>query len=211
MRRTTLLILLMAVAMGLAATPARANIIVANEGGPITGGADPEAGFFRWYYRVSIEPDQLLRTGTSFTIYDFDGFMGGAMATGTTTGASWSFSATPVGVLVGQPDDPAEFNLNWTYTGPDFSDPATETTIGTFSALSAYDLDSAVEGYFAGEAFHLAGPNVYAPMLNLSGLGDILVPEEPVGAEVVPEPASMILLGTGLAATLARRRRQRQS
>jgi len=69
-----------------------------------------------WVYSADLSSGEL-HAGDSFTIFDFGGYVAGSIY----APASWTASATLVGSNPGgvplSPDNPAEYNLRFTYTG----------------------------------------------------------------------------------------------
>jgi len=152
-------------------------------------------GPYVWNYEVDVTVDQNVVNGSFFTIYDF---------AGATTGsgpAGWAMTVQNVGVtppLVLPGDNPAIPNVTFTYTGATI---VGQQDLGIFSIDSIYN--QAVEGYFAGLATRNTGPLAGT---TISNVGNVEVPT------VVPEPATMTLIGTGLIAMAgaAFRKRKRQ-
>ena len=92
-----------------AAAPARAGLV------PVQVSVMPEGDLYRFTYAIVLPTDSVLRPGDYFTIYDFDGYVGGTeMASGSAFSTNWGFATdligpTPDGVM---PDDnPAITNL----------------------------------------------------------------------------------------------------
>ncbi len=153
-----------------------------------------DAGHTRYGYDVVLPTDTQLRAGNYFTIYDFAGYVPGTAA----APSGWTFSLANVGptpVQTAPADDPAVPNLSWAYTGAGLAGPAAP---GTFSAASTFvDVTAA---YFTARTQTLSG----AADTNIT---TTLVPvgQTATAGPTVPEPATLLLAGLGLAGVLGRR------
>jgi hypothetical protein len=159
----------------------------------------PEGGNFRWTYSSNLTANETLQTNNFFTIYDFAGFIPGSNL----QPANWAFNSALLGLTppkVVPDDDPMIPNLTWKYTGSTTLGPGT-LSLGSFSALSKYNLETMDD--FAAEAIKYA-PGEAGNNKPIDNVGSVGVP-------VVPEPASMALLGLGVAPLLRLRRRNRKA
>lgn len=171
------------------AAPVRAGLI------PVQVSVMPEGDLYRFTYAIVLPTDSVLRPGDYFTIYDFDGYVGGSnMASGSPYSLDWSFTAdliglTPDGVM--PVDNPTITNLSWVYTGAEINIDAS-IGLGNFWALSQYPdtTDSwftASTGTTAGETDNNITPTV------------VPVPKAPSPPlPTVPEPGTLVLAGLGL-------------
>jgi hypothetical protein len=160
-------------------------------------------GNFTFNYQATLGPDEGVRTGDRFVIFDFAGYISGSAFSGSPDLVA-SVQNTTAGALVtpGFNDDPTIANLVFTYTGPAFrttTGPLAPFNFPTIGARSSFGM-TAVDAFFT-----LTTKNNPAAERNQAvfTLGQVGVP-----VNAVPEPATwaMMIGGFALAGAAARRR-----
>jgi len=183
-------------ALALAGGEARAGFTVTLD--TVTG-----AGPFTYSYSATIAPDDEVRTGDFFRIYDFAGYVAGsAVAPAGWTAAVANLNPTPPpNVILSHGDDAATPNLTFTYTGAASLTPAQVAALA-FTAQSTLGAASIAFKDFAGRDTKALGDAVGT---KVDSVGDVRVPS-------VPEPSSLISVSLGVLAVGGaygyRRRRQ---
>jgi hypothetical protein len=157
-------------------------------------------------YQSTLGPDEGLRSGDRFIIYDFAGYIAGSISAGANANFVASTELTSAGgtVTPGFNDDAALTNLVFTYTGPNIRNQDGPFAPLDFNGLTAR---STFSGTMNDAFFTLTtknNPNGAAGGSNtpVFTLGQVSVPN------AIPEPASwaMMLGGFGLLGAATRRR-----
>ena len=162
---------------------------------PIVTGVGP----YLWTYAVTLEGNSQVNPGDFFTIFDFAGLVAGSQSpvlgwTASSSNTGVCPAQAPFPVLCSLADDSLVPNLTWTRTGAAIVNVGGSSPLGNFSAQSIYNLRrndffvSQDQDNDTGTPQEAAGGNTNVPT-------------------AVPEPTSLVLLGSGLLA-LARKLRK---
>ena len=187
--------------------PAQATLI------PTLDSIAPSGGSFLWTYNIalafdqnatggavqSVNPVPVAATGDFLTIYDFRGFVGGTCVAPT----GWTCQTQGIGFTPDTQtpaDDAGLTNLSFTRTGATLVGPMPD--LGDFSAQSIIALTDA--GVFTSRGTKNAGdPQLIGTKVD--SIGEVAVPAP------VPEPSTLLLVGSTLAGLGAVLRRRKQT
>jgi hypothetical protein len=158
---------------------------------------------FTYDYQITLGPDEGVRAGDRFVIFDFAGYLDGSVFTGDGNLAT-SVENVSAGTLVapGQNDDPNIGNLVFTYTGPDFrtaTGPLAPFSFPSLGARSSFG-QTVIDAFFTRTTQNNPSAERGRPVFTL---GVTSVP-----SAAIPEPASWALMigGFGLVGASLRRR-----
>jgi hypothetical protein len=169
------------------------------------------ANNFTFTYESTLGPDEGLRSGDRFVIFDFAGYIGGSISSASPNlVASVEFASPTAIVTPGFTDDAAVANLVFTYVGPDFRNTGGPFEPFNFEGLSARSTfgGRAVDAFFTRTTKN--NPNGAPGGANtpVFTLGSATVPGTGNFPDAIPEPATwaMMLGGFGLLGASMRRR-----
>jgi hypothetical protein len=180
MRRIGFASFFLTVWMGFFAGDSKAGLL------PVNPTITPDGGNFRYSYAVVLTSDSVVRSGDYFTVYDFQGLVGGSSI----QPAGFNFSSNVVGPTpsgTAPSDNPTISNVTWTYAGPDTV--VGQTGLGNFMVVSNYG--TTTNGVFTAHTHREVDGK---PDSNIT---DTAVPV-PVATPQVPEPTTLVLLGAGI-------------
>jgi hypothetical protein len=178
-------------------------------------------GNWVWMYEAAINPNQKVspegsappgpntaedpgRTLVDYlTIYDFSGFTGIVIV----DPVAWQFQSLPIGSTPGLTNpsvDSAIPNVTF-YRNPDSTNEMVGPSSFFFGIESTFGPNASVLGYFAADATTNA-PGMPVDNTGVSNVGRV---DSPFRVQAVPEPGTLLLMGSGLIALGIFRRRQR--
>lgn len=167
------------------------------------------ANDFVFSYQSTLGPDEGLRTGDKFVIFDFNGYVEGSVRSSSSLFVASSEAFTADAIVTPGFDDANIANLVFTYVGTDFRNdggPYNAISFDAFSARSTF-------GGRTEDAFYTrttknnpdgrpGGSNTYAYTL-----GVVAVPTAGNTPDAIPEPATWAMLvgGFGMLGAAVRR------
>jgi hypothetical protein len=188
---------------------------------PVATTIDLDATQAKYTYSVLLTSDVHLKTGDSFTIYDFAGFTGQVSMP-----SNFQLDPNPMGPSysgVTPTDDPTIANLTFIYTGPDglnLNGSGSGLLLGEFSAYSTYTgVGSVGSGLFTSvsnrdtdgvQEFNITalskpiGPGTVTPPPVVPEVPENPTLPPPLSSEETPEPSTLLL--ASLALPMAARR-----
>ena len=183
---------------------ARAEIVLSI----VTSGVPQADGNFLYSYNVTLTQDSFLHAGgggantfNNFTLYDVQGLVtstlgGSVFATGAFTSSTPLTGVTPSDQIPIPPDSPTIPNIVGTFVfATDIVAPiGMDILLGTLSFESTNPLGSGMLAYTA------ATQKLDVTGAIANNAEQVMGPGGPVGPPVVPEPATLLLLITGLPA-----------
>lgn len=182
---------LVAVAILLGVMPGRARAGIVALGAT----TDLGGGETAYNYMLILSGAEEVVSGDFFTIYDFNGLLGGSESSAWTATTQLVTPTPPPDVTLAHGDSPTIENVTFTYQGT--SPILGSTTVVGFQLLSSISTPTSVKDAAVRDTIDL-GPNAGS---FTDSVNDVYVPT------IVPEPASLGVLGVIGLAALARRRR----
>ena len=138
-------LLLAAVAAAALTAPAGAAVMTLSG---VTGNGPSD---FTFTYQGTLGPDEGVRTGDRFIIYDFNGYIAGSIFTPSADVIGTTELTSPSGLVTpGYDDDPNVVNLVFTYVGPDFRNTGGPYSPFDFNGLGARStfVDKIADAFF---------------------------------------------------------------
>jgi len=162
------------------------------------------ASNFTFSYQATLNPDEGLRAGDRFVVFDFAGYIDGSIFSNSSDFSTRAENTTS-GALVtpGYNDDAQLTNLVFTYTGPD------TRSVGPLASLNLPLIGArSIFGQTVAEAFFTLTTKNNPPRDRGSPIYTLGSTSVPGMMGVIPEPATwaMLIGGFGLVGAAARRR-----
>ncbi|HPU15077.1 MAG TPA: PEPxxWA-CTERM sorting domain-containing protein [Polymorphobacter sp.] len=191
--------LVAATLMALPVVPAHAAIMS-------LGSIAPSGSNFQWTYGSTLGPDEGVKAGSKFILFDFDGYVPGSIfsSVANLTPSTELFSGTPF-VIPGQTDDPTLTNLVFTWNGPAFQIGGGPYPSFTFNGLGALSI------FYKSKLDAFTTWTVKNNPVRAAGTPVVTMGEDQLPTASIPEPATWVsmLIGFSMLGVAVRRRRRR--